>query len=589
MKSSKDSDNQVSCSEPNGLQLNSDDDKEKIQVTSNFLLRWSVIILLTPALLAQQAGAPKPKATRKRAPRATTAAEIQSLKDALAAQQQQIQQQQQLLQDLKQQLQSRDQTVQQVQSQLQQTQSAASSANDKAAAVETATNQQKDSVSKLETDMKDVRTNLTTVVQNGLEEQKRVSSIEGLLGRFRFTGDMRVRGESFFQPGAVDRNRGRLRARLGVEGLLNDDFTAGIFLATGSFGDPTTTNETFTNFFDRKTVGIDRGYITYNPVNHKWLSLTGGKFLYTWNRTPVTFDSDLNPEGFSEKLSFDTKSPFLKNVTFTGIQMLFNEVSGGPDSFAAGGQASTKLSFMHDRVTMTPSFTVLNWHKPDAILQASAFAVAATTTGSGTGVTPAVGPFPVPGEGPGCSGGSGLPTVPPCVFAPNRLTNATVVDSKGVPHFVSRFLYADAILNTQIKTGIKKLPINLVLEYEDNLNAESPAPGVDKQSKAYGGDVSLGQTKEKNDFQFGYSFLRQEQDSVIASFNESDQRAPTNILEHKPYVQWKLNKNVTAAYTLWIGRTLNSNLQHAVLAPGIKPGSIEPYLKRMQFDLIYTF
>jgi hypothetical protein len=37
------------------------------------------------------------------------------------------------------------------------------------------------------------------------------------------------------------------------------------------------------------------------------------------------------------------------------------------------------------------------------------------------------------------------------------------------------------------------------------------------------------------------------------------------------------------------GRTLNSNLQHAILATGITPGQQEPYLKRMQFDLIYSF
>ena len=56
----------------------------------------------------------------------------------------------------------------------------------------------------------------------------------------------------------------------------------GIFLASGTLGDPTTTNETLTGFFDRKTIGLDRGYITYNPVAHKWLSLTGGKFAFPW-------------------------------------------------------------------------------------------------------------------------------------------------------------------------------------------------------------------------------------------------------------------------------------------------------------------
>ena len=39
----------------------------------------------------------------------------------------------------------------------------------------------------------------------------------------------------------------------------------------------------------------------------------------------MTFDSDLNPEGFSEKFSFDLHSPVMKNFTLMGMQLLFNE------------------------------------------------------------------------------------------------------------------------------------------------------------------------------------------------------------------------------------------------------------------------
>ncbi len=80
-----------------------------------------------------------------------------------------------------------------------------------------------------------------------------------------------------------------------IDGQLNEDFIGGFALATGSIGDPTSTNETLTNVFDRKTIALDRGFITYNPVAHNWLSLTGGKFAYTWQRTSVTFDPDLEP------------------------------------------------------------------------------------------------------------------------------------------------------------------------------------------------------------------------------------------------------------------------------------------------------
>ena len=101
--------------------------------------------------------------------------------------------------------------------------------------------------------------------------------------------------------------------------------------------------------------------------------------------------------------------------------------------------------------------------------------------------------------------------------------------------------------------------------------------------------MSLGQNKNKNDVIFGYAFERQEQDSILSSFAESDQRAPTNILQHRIYAQWRLRQNVSANYSYWIGRTLNSNLEHSVLATGTVPGTKEPYLRRMQFDLIYSF
>lgn len=555
-----------------------------------FPQKWCVMPLLATALLAQTAPKASKRAAKKAAEPQVSLQDVQQLKDALAAQQQQIE-------SLKQELQQRDQNWQQTQQQLQAAQAAASDAQQKAAQVQSAADAQKDSVSKLSSDMDDVKTTLTNTAVNTQDEQKKFSALEGLVGRFRFNGDVRVRGEGFYQnaPGFQDRNRARIRVRFGVEGKLGDDFIGGVYLASGALGDPTSTNTSLTNFFEKKTIGIDRGYITYNPRAFKPLSITGGKFAYTWNRTPVTFDSDLNPEGFSQRLSFDTKGPLVKNFTFQLMQLLYNEAGSGTDSYALGGQVSAKLAM--GPWTAVPSFTLLKWNNVDAILNASAFAVGATTTGA-AGTTPA-GPFPVPGEGPGCSrGGVGLPAFAPCAFGPNGITNGTFFDASGKAHYLSQFNYADFILNNTIATGISRLPINLVLEYEQNLDAAAhPLAGdgttvltnLGPQDKAYGVDISIGQAKNKNDIQIGYAWLREEQDSVLAAFNESDQRAPTNILQNKIYATWKLRSNVTAGYTLFLGRTLNTALENAVRAGGTSAGGIEPDLKRMQFDLVYTF
>jgi hypothetical protein len=519
---------------------------------------------------------------------AVTAADVQSLKDALAAQQQQIQQ-------LTEQLQQNQQAWQQAQQQLQQAQSTAADAQQKASSVQAATDQQQNTVAKLSSDVADVKTTVTNSVVAGQDEQKRVSALESAFSRLRFTGDMRVRGEDYFQQGIADRNRARIRARFGFDGQLNEDFVGGVYLATGTLGDPTTTNETMTNFFDRKTIGLDRGYITYNPVAHKWLSLTGGKFAFPWTRSSLTFDPDVNPEGFDAKLSFDVHAGPVRNFTAQAIQLVLSESTAKADSYASGGSVSAVLNF--GPWTARPSYTLLNWHLADALLSASAFAVQATTTGTGTTGTGNIG-----GEGPGCaavwngtkySGGFAL-----CPFAANGMTNATFVDSSGVNHFLSHFLYSDFILNNQVKTGIARLPLNLMLEYEENINAHANpfdtagnVTSLGKQNKAYGLDFSFGQAQKKNDVQFGYSWWRIEQDAIIASFGESDQRAPTNILQNRIYAMWKMQKNVLAQYTMWFGRTLNTGLENnaSTVNKTATAGAQEPTLKRQQFDVVYTF
>jgi hypothetical protein len=556
----------------------------------------AIVMLALMAIPAWGQTARKKAPAKAAPPPAVTAEDVRALRDALAAQQQQINQ-------LREELRHRDDAFRSAQQKLEQATTSASEAQVKAAAAQTASDEQKDSYAKLASDVKDMQGNMTTAALQSQEDQKRVASVEGLVGRFRFNGDVRIRQEDFFGSGAGacassvtncnPRVRERIRARLGVDGRLGEDFTGGFYLASGVLTDPTSTNETLTNVFEKKTVGIDRAFITYNPSAAKWLTLTGGKFAATWIKTNQTFDPDLNPEGFSEKLSWDVKgSSLLKNVTWVGIQLLYNEanrpaaaascvvgqtnaclsaatVTGG-DSYAAGGQLSAKLQVMK-RWSLTPSYMILNWHNQDVILNEP------NSVTGGTSATNSAS------------------------FASNGMTNAFLTLTNGtttVRKFYSQFLYSDVILDNNISTGLKKLPNwRILLEYLDNLNAQdhpllangSVATNLGRQSHLYRVETSLGQQRNRGDWQFTYSFHRQEQDSVIATFDESDQRAPTNIVQHTFVVAYRVRNNTSLSYTQWIGRTLNSNLQNAVLGPGFTPGTKEDYLKRMQFDVVYTF
>jgi len=71
------------------------------------------------------------------------------------------------------------------------------------------------------------------------------------------SGDSALPGTSVarreFLPGCVaDRNRGRIRVRFGVDGKLSEDFVGASPWLRVHWADPTTTNETSHNFFDRK-------------------------------------------------------------------------------------------------------------------------------------------------------------------------------------------------------------------------------------------------------------------------------------------------------------------------------------------------
>jgi len=582
-----------------------------MQAISRWFLGVVSILMMAATLFAQTSSpAPAAPAKKKKPAAASQADEIQQLKDLVRAQQQQISQQSQQVNQLQSQVQQLLTSTQQANAAAQKAQSSADQVQGAATQAQQSATEAKAEADQASSNANQVKTDLAAVNTREQDTNRQLSALEALVGRFRFSGDVRVRGESYNQQTIPDRNRARIRVRFGVDGRLNEDFTAGFALATGSLGDPSSTNETLTNVFDRKTIALDRGFITYNPVAHSWLSLTGGKFAYTWQRTSVTFDPDLNPEGFNEKLSFNFSGP-VKTFTVQGIELLYNEASGktaiaSQDSYALGGQVSARLQF--GPWTTTPSLLTLKWNRPDAILQESAFATAATTTGYQPSGTPTPSPItgiPIPGEGQGCAKGASFPSFAPCVFAPNGLTNSTWVDSKGIPHFYSEFNYVDFILNNQIQDGLARLPINLLLEFLDNPDAAAhPLDSKGKvisslgsQNKEYGFDFSLGQTKNKNDVQFGYSWYREEQDAAIASFVESDQRAPTNILQNRFYALWKLRANTLASFTWWHGRVLNTYLEnnaalfnnYSSLATIPKAGQTEPYLNRLQFDLIYTF
>jgi hypothetical protein len=371
------------------------------------------------------------------------------------------------------------------------------------------------------------------------------------VGNFSFSGDFRLRYEPFLQEGAATRHRERFRARLNLTGNLSQEFSGGISLATGSLDDPVSTNQTLTGFFNRKNFGLDKAWITYKPNFAKALKLDAGKFAYPWYRTALTFDSDVNPEGFAETLSFNLNSPVLKNITLVGFQLPFNELGSGYDSFVLGGQLQTQFQ-LSSKVNFGLYGAGININRADPI---------AVAVGNGT-------------------------------LKPSLANSNTFrYDSTGktVMGYAYKFTYLDLIAKLDINPS-STWPTTLQFNFVNNTRGS-------RERSGYWGEITVGRLSAVKSMQFNYALIRVEKDAVIGAWNESDLRSATNVRNHRLQVGYLFKSNLTAQFTAWLGELGNplddvslvpSNIRSACL--GANPvACADSTLKRLQFDAIYKF
>jgi opacity protein-like surface antigen len=140
--------------------------------------------------------------------------------------------------------------------------------------------------------------------------QGKYSSLPQWVQTMKLKGDFRVRYQNEKRKGAnlnlgatTERNRARYRLRVGAEVKANDQLKVNFGLASGSDGDPRSTNQTFQDTFAKKSLWIDYAYAEYTPL--KWASLYVGRMKNPlWEPGDMLWDTDINPEGFASKLSF---------------------------------------------------------------------------------------------------------------------------------------------------------------------------------------------------------------------------------------------------------------------------------------------
>jgi hypothetical protein len=100
-----------------------------------------------------------------------------------------------------------------------------------------------------------------------------------------------------------DRDRMRVRARLGIEAALSPTLKAGMRLASGVLTDPGSESQTLGDYYDRYSVGFDQAYVLWNskPADEfAHFTAVGGRFANPWFApTELIFARDLQFDGLS--------------------------------------------------------------------------------------------------------------------------------------------------------------------------------------------------------------------------------------------------------------------------------------------------
>jgi Putative porin len=410
-----------------------------------------------------------------------------------------------------------------------------------------------------------------------------------------------LRDEPFFGGSsnqAQVRNRGRIRARLNINARLNDEIGGGLALASGHLDDALSANQDLDQFFSRKPFDLDRAFLTYTPRWFRPWSFTGGKFAIPWYRTELTWDNDVNVEGVAQTLNFALPAtPVLKRLAVVGFALPFAQTTGLNFNFRPGdGDRSIHQSVVYGGQLQTEwqlagwlklsAYTAFfDWHNADPVALATVVANPASPNRGGL----RLGGFSLQNS---MTVWTQSTTVPASAGGTTNV-NTSILNAQ----FASKFGLLDTIARFDIKTPAAKWPVVLLADFVQNTKACSnagnflvPAPAAGatvtattnvacnpRDRQAYWLEGRLGRSAEPGDWQFAYTRMFIERESVLGAFNFSDLRQNSSVSQHRVEAFYNLHRNVQVGVTGLFGRPLRAS------APA------ETILKRFQFDVLYRF
>ncbi|WP_200860029.1 putative porin [Methyloferula stellata] len=133
-----------------------------------------------------------------------------------------------------------------------------------------------------------------------------------------------------------DRNRIRLRARLGIDANVYDGFSVGLRLATGDSNSPVSTNQTLGSSggnFSKYQIWLDRAFLKYQPIEN--VAFKVGRFENPFFApSELVWDQDLNFDGFAVQTKYEI-APGVVPFANAGAFPIYNtDLNFGSTNFA---------------------------------------------------------------------------------------------------------------------------------------------------------------------------------------------------------------------------------------------------------------
>lgn len=325
------------------------------------------------------------------------------------------------------------------------------------------------------------------------------------------SGDFRYRHQNVREDGRVDRPRDRLRLRLGTIIQIEENVQVPIRFATGEQGATAlSTNQNLGEGGEKKEIWMDQAYLSWKPQPNFEVRL--GKFLNFW-REPLDqqllIDEDLTPEGIGALWSNEDGS-----IVIHGQAHWLKERPR-----VSGVETSTDVGFLGWQFGKTWGSSVLTtisyYSLPN--LRGSQEIHGGSTDASFSGNS---------------------------VFL-NGSTRVYAYDYEVV----------SALAQIDFSEWILK-DLRWAFQVAQNL-------AVREKSQALVAGVSLGQLREKRDWQVGYRFRYAEADAVMAGLSDNDLGMSTDSRGHTVFARYQLTTKMVIGLSYFdFMNTISSQMNH---------------------------